>query len=87
MTPDEQKFMAFEGLLGWTAAVETQSHRVTAARDSFLAATDRRSAAQQAGRGPQEVSKLISQYRLAMLFFQTERNCTGSLTTSTSCAT
>jgi hypothetical protein len=27
LTPDEQKFMAFEGLLGWTAAVATQAQR------------------------------------------------------------
>jgi hypothetical protein len=31
MTPDEERFMAFEGLLQWTQAVITQSQRVAAA--------------------------------------------------------
>jgi hypothetical protein len=61
--------LAFEGLLGWTAAVETQSQRVTAAQVNLLAAMDRRSAA----RKPQEMSKLMSQYRLAFSSFETER--------------
>jgi|SRR5665213_348328 len=33
MTPDEEKFMAFEGLVQWTQAVVTQSTRVSAARE------------------------------------------------------
>ena len=33
MTPDEERFMAFEGLVQWTQAVVTQSARVSAARD------------------------------------------------------
>ena len=33
MTLEEERFMAFEGLLQWTQAVVTQSVRVTAARD------------------------------------------------------
>lgn len=33
MTPDEERFMAFEGLIQWTQAVVTQSARVSAARD------------------------------------------------------
>ena len=36
MTLDEERFMAFEGLVQWTQAVVTQSARVSAARD-FLA--------------------------------------------------
>ena len=34
MTLEEERFMAFEGLLQWTQAVVTQSVRVTAARGS-----------------------------------------------------
>jgi hypothetical protein len=33
MTPDEERFMAFEGLIQWTQAVVTQSARVSAARE------------------------------------------------------
>ena len=33
MTADEERFMAFEGLLQWTQAVITQAVRVSAARD------------------------------------------------------
>ena len=33
MTPDEERFMAFEGLVQWTQAVVTQSARVSAARE------------------------------------------------------
>ena len=33
MTPDEEQFMAFEGLVQWTQAVVTQSARVSAARE------------------------------------------------------
>jgi hypothetical protein len=36
MTADEERFMAFEGLLQWTQAVVTQSARVSAARDHEL---------------------------------------------------
>jgi len=43
MTPDEQRFMAFEGLLGWTAAVVTQAKRVSAARDRLFAELRQRS--------------------------------------------
>ncbi len=41
MTSDEERFMAFEGLVQWTQAVVTQSTRVSAARDrqSLLGAT------------------------------------------------
>jgi hypothetical protein len=73
MTLDEQKFMAFEGLLGWTSAVVTQAQRVTAARGDFLAQLDRRRA-QQAGRGPEEMRELILQQRLAQQRFQTDRH-------------
>ena len=37
MTPDQEKFMAFEGLVQWTRAVVTQSARVSAARDHLSA--------------------------------------------------
>jgi hypothetical protein len=57
MTSDEQKFMAFEGLLGWTAAVVTQAERVSAARDKFMA----------------ELSSAFLSRRLAQQSFQTER--------------
>jgi hypothetical protein len=33
MTPDEERFMAFDGLVQWTQAVVAQSARVSAARD------------------------------------------------------
>jgi hypothetical protein len=33
MTPDAERFMAFEGLIQWTQAVVTQSAKVSAARD------------------------------------------------------
>jgi hypothetical protein len=33
MTPDQERFMAFEGLTQWTQAVVTQSARVSAARE------------------------------------------------------
>jgi hypothetical protein len=33
MTPDQERFMAFEGLVQWTQAVVTQSARVSEARD------------------------------------------------------
>jgi hypothetical protein len=65
MTPDEQKFMAFEGLLGWTAAVVTQAKRVSAARDKLFAELRQRSS-------PKLNSELILR-RLAQQFFQTER--------------
>jgi hypothetical protein len=33
MTPDQERYMAFEGLLQWTQAVVTQSAKVSAARE------------------------------------------------------
>src|SRR5581483_12412739 len=33
MTPDDERFMAFEGLVQWTQTIITQSARVSAARD------------------------------------------------------
>jgi hypothetical protein len=36
MTSEEERFMAFEGLVQWTQAVVAQSSRVSAARDHQL---------------------------------------------------
>jgi hypothetical protein len=68
MTPDEQKFMAFEALLGWTAAVVTQAQRVTAAGDKLLAEIQR-GFDLRSGRG----LEAILRHRLALQLFQTER--------------
>jgi hypothetical protein len=65
MTPDEQRFMAFEGLLGWTAAVVTQAKRVSAARDKLFAELQQRSDLRL---NPEVILR-----RLAQQFFQTER--------------
>jgi hypothetical protein len=65
MTPEEQKFMAFEGLLGWTAAVVTQAKRVSAARDKLLAEFRQR--------GDLRLNPEVILRRLAQQFFQTER--------------
>jgi hypothetical protein len=70
MTPDEQKFMAFEGLLGWTAAVVTQAQRVSTARDRFLADLRNRGAVRPT---PEQRQEAILRDRLAQQFFQTER--------------
>ena len=39
MTPDDERFMAFEGLVQWTQTVATQSARVAAARDHQFSVT------------------------------------------------
>jgi hypothetical protein len=65
MTPDEQKFVAFESLLGWTAAVVTQAKRVSAARDKLLAELRQR--------GDLRLNPDVILRRLAQQFFQTER--------------
>jgi hypothetical protein len=65
MTLDEQKFMAFEGLLGWTAAVLAQAKRVSAARDKLLGELRQTSDLRL---NPEVISR-----RLAQQFFQTER--------------
>jgi hypothetical protein len=73
ITPDDQKFMAFESLLGWTAAVVNQAQRLSAAKQEFLKQIRRRSDL-QAGQRREVVSVLILSQRLAQQSFQTERH-------------
>jgi len=65
-----QKFMAFEGLLGWAAAAVTQAKRVTAASDNLSSEAHRR-ANSPVG---QDHRESILRYRLANQSFQTERH-------------
>jgi hypothetical protein len=70
ITPDHQKFMAFESLLGWTAAVVNQAQRVSAAQQEFLTQIRRRSDL-QAGQRREVASVPILSQRLAQQSFQT----------------
>jgi hypothetical protein len=76
MTLDEQKFMAFEGLLGWTAAVANQAQRVTDARDKMFAVMARRTDRSPGWteRYAEEVRANATAFRLAQQSFQTERH-------------
>jgi hypothetical protein len=76
MTLDEQKFMAFEGLLGWTAAVVCQAQRVSAARDKLSAEIRRRGVlVEERPEGWRDEERdCIAATRLAQLSFRTERH-------------
>jgi hypothetical protein len=50
MTPAEERFMAFDGLLQWTEAVIVQSQRVSEARKRYFTKADNSASLQQAKR-------------------------------------
>ena len=77
MPLEHQKFLAFEHLLGWTAAVIAQSERITEARNALLAT--HKEGAEQAQKDPEQWGKTLWKEhelacRLASERFQTERH-------------
>jgi hypothetical protein len=76
MPLEHQKFLAFEHLLGWTAAVIAQSERLTEARNALLATYKER--AERAQKYPEQWGKTWKEHelacRMAIERFQTERH-------------
>jgi hypothetical protein len=70
MPPDQERFMAFEGLVQWTEAVVTQSARVSQARDRLQSPTlGLRDTPQQRLEATKQLHKAIHAFHTECHFF------------------